>query len=233
MSTQFGRTVHGIALTADGDEVYVGDRDANRFQVFRRDGRFLRERVMGGVWDFSFSAEAQSHLYVVEGCSGIVRILERRTLAELDSFGGKGHEGEAGRFFGCAHSIATSSRGDLFITEIGGGTKPCRVQKFVLKGLVPPSAPASTHHAGRGRLSPAPIAAVLLLLCAVAAYLVRRRRLARRTTTALGEQRPLSQRDVQMQPVGAEKADGAAATRDSCWALNDAALAAAEKSCRY
>ena len=65
--TQFGRTVHGIALSVDG-LLYVGDRDAKRFQVFHPNGTFVRERKLASVWDFSFSHDAnQTYVYVVEG----------------------------------------------------------------------------------------------------------------------------------------------------------------------
>ena len=62
-----------------------------------------------------------------------MRVFARATLTELGHFGGTGARGEPGAFYGCAHSIATDSRGNVYVSEIGGGSKPCRVQRFLLQ----------------------------------------------------------------------------------------------------
>ena len=150
--------VHGIALSRDG-MLYICFRDANRFQVFWPNGTFIAQRLMrdeikgrpgerAGWDDIAFSPDhAQRFMYVAEGCGRTVRIFDRLTLSELGSFGGRGRSDEAGKFFGCAHSLATDSHGNLYVGETGVGVKPCRIQKFVLQRRGP-----RTHAPARRRL---------------------------------------------------------------------------------
>jgi DNA-binding beta-propeller fold protein YncE len=133
---QFGTPVRCAELSADG-MVYVCDRTNNRIQVFRKDGTFVKERVVapetrgaGSVWDIAFSRDAQQrYLYVADGMNMKVHILDRQSLDVLTSFGDGGRQ--PGQFFG-VHSIATDSRGNIYTTETYEGK---RVQKFVFKGI--------------------------------------------------------------------------------------------------
>lgn len=58
-----------------------------------------------------------------------MRVILRETLAEITNFGDGGHQ--PGQFYG-VHSIATYSKGNVYVTETYGGK---RLQKFVYKGI--------------------------------------------------------------------------------------------------
>ena len=117
--------------------VYVCDRGADRIQVFRPDGTFVKEgQVMpqtlgsGSTWDISFSPdEDQEFIYLADGSNMQVHILERESLEHLYSFGDGGRM--PGLFFG-THSIATDSDGNIYTTETYEGK---RTQKFVFQGM--------------------------------------------------------------------------------------------------
>jgi DNA-binding beta-propeller fold protein YncE len=130
--------VHCAEPSSDGF-VYVCDRASNRIQVFRKDGTFVREKVImpntraeGAVWDIAFSRDPQQRfMYVADGRNMRVHILDRQTLDVLTSFG------EGGRIPGAflaVHSITVDSQGNIFTSEASEGK---RVQKFVFKGIGP------------------------------------------------------------------------------------------------
>jgi len=119
-------TVHGIRISRDG-LVYVGDRVNNRIQVFRPDGTFVREGfierktsgVEGTAFDIAFSPDkAQRYLYVPDGTNKRVQILDRETIEVIGFFGGNGGHG-VGQFFHI-HSIATDSKGNVYLGESAG-----------------------------------------------------------------------------------------------------------------
>ncbi len=135
-ATQFN-TVHGVRLSRDG-LVYVGDRVNNRIQVFRPDGTFVKEGYIerrtsapeGTAFDIAFSADPQQRfLYVPDGTNKKVQILNRDTLEVLGFFGGHGGHG-VGQFFHI-HSIATDSKGNIYLGESAG----MRVLRWNYKGL--------------------------------------------------------------------------------------------------
>lgn len=135
-SPQFGE-VRGIALSRDG-LVYVCDRTNNRIQVFRRDGTFVKEGLVspktlgGAVYEVAFSPDpAQTYAYVVDGMNEKVWILLRDSLETIGSFG---YGGNGGGAFRAAHSIATDSKGNLYVGETWESK---RVQRFLYKGLAP------------------------------------------------------------------------------------------------
>jgi len=125
-------TVHGIKVSADG-LVYVNDRLNNRVQVFTIDGRFQREafierktQLLGTSFNTAFSSDAgQRWLYVADAGNGRIHILDRTTLQEAGAFGRIGRY--AGEFV-FMHNLATDSKGNLYVSEVGNGR---RVQKFV------------------------------------------------------------------------------------------------------
>jgi DNA-binding beta-propeller fold protein YncE len=128
----FGSAVHCIRITRDG-LVYVCDRSNSRFQVFRKDGTFLREAFIArdsgtaAVWDIDFSVD-ERFMYVADGGNQKVWILRRDTLEILASFGGAGPA--PGKFATPLHDIAVDSKGNLFTGEAANGG---RVQKFTLR----------------------------------------------------------------------------------------------------
>ena len=133
--------VHGIALSRDG-LVYVCDRSNNRVQVFQRDGTFVKEGLIspetlkGTAYDIAFSADPEQRFaYVVDGQNEKVWILLRDSMEGVGSFGAGGHWGGA---FTTAHSIATDSKGNIYVGETWEGK---RVQRFLYTGLGPATLP--------------------------------------------------------------------------------------------
>ncbi|GJM14354.1 MAG: hypothetical protein DHS20C12_27570 [Pseudohongiella sp.] len=141
---QFRGPVHCAEPSNDG-LVYVCDRGADRIQVFRTDGTFVREKqvlpetlVQGSVWDIAFSKdEDQKYIYVADGQNHRVHIIERETLDILTTFGDGGRA--PGLFF-AVHSIATDSKGNIYTTETYDGR---RLQKFAYQGLRAVTSPNS------------------------------------------------------------------------------------------
>jgi DNA-binding beta-propeller fold protein YncE len=122
--------------------VYVCDREANRIQVFRKNGTFVKEKIVapntrgeGAVWDIAFSRDPQQRfLYVADGSNMKVHILDRQSLDVLTSFGSGGRQ--PGQFF-AVHSIATDAHGNIYTAETYEGK---RVQKFAFRGVGPVTA---------------------------------------------------------------------------------------------
>ncbi len=134
---QFVGPVHCAEPSNDG-LVYVCDRGADRIQVFRPDGTFVKESqvapltLAGSTWDISFSPDDdQEFLYVADGGNFNVHILDRDSLEVLAEFGEGGRQ--PGLFF-APHSIVTDSQGNLYTTETYEGK---RVQKFLFQGMRP------------------------------------------------------------------------------------------------
>ena len=112
----------------------------DRIQVFQKpDGTFVKEAFIakrtlgsGSAWDIAFSKDPQQkYIYLADGENDRVHILLRDTLEVLTTFGEGGRQ--PGEFYG-PHSIATDSKGNIYVTETYRGQ---RVQKFVYKGLGP------------------------------------------------------------------------------------------------
>lgn len=129
---QFGGAVHCLRIDRDG-LVYVCDRSNNRFQIFQKDGTFVKEVFVandtsgaGSAWDIEFSRD-QRYLYLADGTNQKIWILSRHDLQVVDSFGGPGRE--AGRFATPLHDIAVDSAGNLYTGEAATAG---RLQKFAL-----------------------------------------------------------------------------------------------------
>jgi DNA-binding beta-propeller fold protein YncE len=135
---QFRNPVHCAELSNDG-LLYVCDRSNDRIQVFRPDGKFVKEVFIakntmgdGSVWDIAFSKDPQQkYIYLADGANEKVYVIQRDTMEILTSFGDGGRQ--PGQFY-AVHSIATDSKGNVYTTETYRGQ---RVQKFVYKGLAP------------------------------------------------------------------------------------------------
>lgn len=130
---QFGSAVHCLRLGPD-NLVYVCDRSNNRFQVFRKDGTFVREVFVaketagaGSVWDVAFSTDG-AFMYVADGTNAKVWILRRNTDEVVGSFGGAGSA--PGQFATSLHDIMVDSHGNLYTGEAAAAG---RIQKFRLK----------------------------------------------------------------------------------------------------
>ena len=130
-----------VKLSKDG-LVYVCDRRNNRIQVFRKDGTFVKEAVVakdtkkeGSAWAIAFSSDPkQQFLYLADGSSHRVWVLQRESLAVASSVGTGGRI--PGHFYGVS-SVAVDAAGNLYTGETYEGK---RVQKFNYKGLGRPAA---------------------------------------------------------------------------------------------
>lgn len=135
---QFRGPVHCAEPSNDG-LVYVCDRGADRIQVFRKDGTYVREVVIspntlaqGSTWDIAFSPDDdQEFIYLADGQNFKIYIIDRESMEVLYTFGDGGRQ--PGLFF-APHSIATDSEGNIYTTETYEGK---RVQKFLYQGMRP------------------------------------------------------------------------------------------------
>jgi DNA-binding beta-propeller fold protein YncE len=126
------RQVTCVTIAKDGT-VYVCDRTSDRIQSFKKDGTFIKEAVVaretlanGSVWDIALSADPQQrYLFVADGQSHRIIILQRDTMAQVGTIGVGGRI--PGRF-NAPGAVAVDSRGNLYTGENFQGQ---RVQKFV------------------------------------------------------------------------------------------------------
>jgi hypothetical protein len=125
-------TVHGIAVSNDGI-VYVGDRVNNRIQAFDLDGTYRTEVFIerqttarfGTGFAVAFSPdEAQRFFYVPDGTNKKVQIVDRASMELVGYFGGYGGHGVGE--FSHIHSIATDSRGNVYLGEVDTGRRVYR-----------------------------------------------------------------------------------------------------------
>ena len=93
VAQQFRNPVHCVRIADDG-LVYVCDRVNNRYQVFRKNGTFVREAFLerdtlgnGSMWDIDFSPDRrQSELYNADGENNMVWVFDRKTDRVTGSF---------------------------------------------------------------------------------------------------------------------------------------------------
>ena len=134
---QYRGPVHGIALSHDG-MVYVADRSANRIQIFRPNGQFVKEafvasetRDLGSAFGVQLSHDPdQRWVYVNDGSNNKIWILRR---ADMQVIGSIGSAGRLGGQFLSPHSMAVAPDGSIYVGE----TRGRRVQKFAFKGVTP------------------------------------------------------------------------------------------------
>ncbi|MBI2834368.1 MAG: hypothetical protein HYX76_08075 [Acidobacteria bacterium] len=130
---QFRTPVHCVIVAKDG-LVYVCDRENNRLQLFKKDGTFVKEAILGKSLREGVTCNAavstdpqQRFLYIVDAGNNKVHILLRQSLENVGSFGGGGHN--AGQFT-TPHAMGVDSKGNLYVGEVTEGK---RVQKFITK----------------------------------------------------------------------------------------------------
>jgi DNA-binding beta-propeller fold protein YncE len=136
IAQQFRNPVHCAEPTPDG-LVYVCDRVNDRIQVFKKNGEFVKEKIIkpqtrgdGSVWDIAFSRDPQQkYIYLADGKNERVYVMDRQSLEILTQFGEGGRQ--PGEWF-AVHSIATDSKGNIYTAETYEGK---RIQKFVAKGM--------------------------------------------------------------------------------------------------
>lgn len=141
-----------IAISHDG-LVYVADQGNDRIQVFTKDGKFVKEffvapKELGyeSTWTIALSPDQeQRYMFVTDGASGVIRILDRRDGTKLGKFGHKGRETGAFDNLGwvALDSEAVLYTGEVHFTRswdaeqsyLSGGesfTPGGRLQKFIL-----------------------------------------------------------------------------------------------------
>jgi hypothetical protein len=127
-------SVHCVRMTKEG-EIYVCDRNNDRFQVFKKDGTFLKEVLinkqslgLGTVVDLVFSPD-EKFIYVADTTDAKVWILRKDNDQIVGTFGRQGRW--AGDFH-FLHAMVIDSKGNLYTGEAGGSK---RVQKFNFKGM--------------------------------------------------------------------------------------------------
>ena len=132
---------HCVVISKDG-LVYVCDRANSRVQLFQKSGKFVKELFIdpkatgfGTVYAMAFSADPeQKYLYVGNGSDRKIHILRRSDMKMLGSFGTGVREG--GRFM-LIHTMATDSKGNLYVGETIDNN---RIQRFNFTGLKPVAA---------------------------------------------------------------------------------------------
>ena len=138
--------LHCIAMDKDGN-VYVCDRQGQRFQIFDKKGNFKRyvdipfkgrtpypatkqfERAKVGSWGasvaLSFSTDPQQKYVIdINEAYGEITILDRATMQIVSKFGRLGHQ-LGGMTH--AHFAPMDSKGNIYVGEVSTGR---RVQKF-------------------------------------------------------------------------------------------------------
>src|SRR5688572_17123342 len=142
-AAQFVQPVHAARVSKDG-LVYVSDRGGKRVQVFTLEGKYVSQVFIGReckapecgngttAASTAFSNDpAQRFLFVGNRSQAKVMVLDRKTMAILDSFG---RWGSAPGEFGTLHHMAADSRGNLYVTEVTPlRPENRRIQKFVRK----------------------------------------------------------------------------------------------------
>jgi DNA-binding beta-propeller fold protein YncE len=134
IAQQFRNPVHCVRIANDG-LVYVCDRVNNRYQVFQKNGTFVREAFLerdtlgnGSMWDIDLSPDpGQRRLYDADGENNKVWVFDRGSDQVMGSFGRNGRS--AGQFH-WVHNLALDSRGNIYTAEVDTGK---RAQKFTQK----------------------------------------------------------------------------------------------------
>jgi hypothetical protein len=122
-----------LNISKDG-LVYAADRNANRIQVFTKEGKYIKEFVLapmtaegGSTGGVAFSPDkAQKFLYISDLTNNHIWFLNRDDGKVVSQMGSMGQNG--GQFFGL-HMIAVDSKGNIYTGEVFNGE---RVQRFLL-----------------------------------------------------------------------------------------------------
>jgi hypothetical protein len=121
-----------LNISNDG-MVYAADRNANRIQVFTKQGKYVKEFILapmtgvgGSTGGVMFSPDKQQKfLYISDLTNNHIWFLNREDGNVVGQMGSMGENG--GQFFGL-HMIAVDSKGNIYTGEVFAGE---RVQRFV------------------------------------------------------------------------------------------------------
>jgi len=121
-----------LNISKDG-LVYAADRNANRIQVFTKEGKYMKEFVLapntgegGSTGGVAFSTDKEQRLlFISDLTNNHIWFLNREDGKVLGQMGSMSQNG--GQFFGL-HMIAVDSKGIIYTGEVFNGE---RVQRFV------------------------------------------------------------------------------------------------------
>jgi hypothetical protein len=123
-----------LTLNVSNDGLlYAADRNANRIQVFTKQGEYKKEFILapmtgvgGSTGGVMFSPDKQQKfLYISDLTNNHIWFLNREDGKVVGQMGSMGENG--GQFFGL-HMIATDSKGNIYTGEVFAGE---RVQRFI------------------------------------------------------------------------------------------------------
>ncbi len=114
---------HAICLDKKG-QVYVGDRENNRIQVFDAAGKFLAQWKESGA-PYGLFLTGEGRMFVADGRAHWVKVLDLKGHA----LGRWGEKGKGPGQFNVPHMLCVDSRGAVYVAEVDGQ----RVQKFVAR----------------------------------------------------------------------------------------------------
>jgi hypothetical protein len=132
-SRDFRGPLVSLRMSVEG-LLYVSDRTNNRIQVFEKTGKFVKEFFVarktlgeGAPWALAFSHDPrQRFLFVGDGMTNLIWILERSDGSVVSTVGHKGHNGGQ---FDKIDGIALDSKGNMYVGEVHYNN---RIQKFSL-----------------------------------------------------------------------------------------------------
>jgi hypothetical protein len=122
-----------VTIFVAGNDVYVADRQANRIQVFTKQGKFVREFSVapqtlgdGSAVGLALTKDGRS-LFVGDHMNNVVWLVDRST----DKVAARiGYLGRNGGGFNALHMVATDSDGNLYTGEVDPNN---RVQRFLAR----------------------------------------------------------------------------------------------------
>jgi hypothetical protein len=131
--TTFKDFLGHVTIFVAGNDVYVADRQANRIQVFTKQGKFVREFSVapetlgdGSAVGLALTKNTRS-LFVGDHMNNVVWLVDRQTNKVT---GRVGYLGRNGGGFNALHMVATDSSGNLYTGEVDPNN---RVQRFLAK----------------------------------------------------------------------------------------------------
>ena len=129
--TSFKDFLGHVTIMVAGNDVYVADRQANRIQVFSKQGTFVREFQVapetlgdGSAVGMALTKDART-LIVGDHMNNVVWFLDRQKDKVL---GRIGYLGRNGGGFNALHMVATDSAGNLYTGEVDPNN---RIQRFL------------------------------------------------------------------------------------------------------
>ena len=121
-----------VTVLLVGNDVYIADRQANRIQVFAKQGKFVREFAIapetlgdGSAVGLALSKDGRL-LFVGDHMNNVVWLVNRQ---DDKIMGRVGYLGRNGGGFNALHMVATDSSGNLYTGEVDPNN---RVQRFLL-----------------------------------------------------------------------------------------------------